>query len=301
MNTSASAPAKTILFGEHAVVYGEPAIAIPLSGIRTYAEIHPNGKEFRIISESAHLNRTYGQLIKGSGLEMLLSKLKERMAVQELPADTLKITGNIPIASGLGSGAALSVAVIRAFAKQYNLSLSTEDINQLAYQIEKIYHGNPSGIDNTTIAYEQPILFSKNTGFRPINADFTKLNLLVIDSGICSKTIDVVTDVRNNLTVNEKYIREIGSLVRSTVKALDSGNETEIGQLMTENHRLLQNINVSCPVLDEIIQIGISNGALGGKLTGAGRGGNALILAKSKEDAEKLSSLYVNKGYKVIL
>lgn len=301
MNTSASAPAKTILFGEHAVVYGEPAIAIPLSGIRTYAEIHPNGKEFRIISESAYLNRTYGQLIKGSGLEMLLSKLKERMAVQELPADTLKITGNIPIASGLGSGAALSVAVIRAFAKQYNLSLSTEDINQLAYQIEKIYHGNPSGIDNTTIAYEQPILFSKNTGFRPINADFTKLNLLVIDSGIRSKTIDVVTDVRNNLTVNEKYIREIGSLVRLAVKALDSGNETEIGQLMTENHRLLQNINVSCPELDEIIQIGISNGALGGKLTGAGRGGNALILAKSKEDAEKLSSLYINKGYKVIL
>ena len=301
MKISDSAPAKTILFGEHAVVYGEPAIAVPLSGIRTHAEMHPNGREFRVISEKAHLNRTYKQLIKGSGLEVLLSRLMTIIGISELPADTLKITSDIPVASGLGSGAALSVAVIRTFAKRYHKTFPTEFVNELAYEIEKIYHGTPSGIDNTTIAYEQPILFSKSTGFTPLRADINKLNMLVIDSGIRSKTIDVVTDVRNNFETNEQYIRNIGTLVRTAVNALGSGDAKEIGTLMNENQSLLRKINVSCPELDEMIDIGMKNGALGGKLTGAGRGGNFLILAKDKDHAEKLASLYEIKGLKVIL
>ena len=301
MKISDSAPAKTILFGEHAVVYGEPAIAVPLSGIRTYAEMHPNGREFRVISERAHLNRTYKQLIKGSGLEVLLSKLMKITGIDDLPADTLKITSDIPVASGLGSGAALSVAVIRTFAKRYNKIFPTEFVNELAYEIEKIYHGTPSGIDNTTIAYEQPILFSKSTGFTPLHADINKLNMLVIDSGIRSKTIDVVTDVRNHFETNEQYIRNIGALVRTAVNALESGDDKEIGTLMNENQDLLRKIDVSCTELDEMIGLGMKNGALGGKLTGAGRGGNFLILAKDKDHADNLASLYESKGLKVIL
>ncbi|MBQ6505412.1 MAG: mevalonate kinase [Flexilinea sp.] len=300
MNFQSSACAKTILFGEHAVVYDEPAVAVPISNTRTFVDIQFTNKPFRIISGSIHLNRTYEELIPGSGLHVLLSNLQDYFGFAELPKATLMIRSEIPIASGLGSGAALSIAIIRSFAEYFDRVLPVETINQMAYEIEKVYHGTPSGIDNTTIAYEQPIIFSKCSGFIPLQADLGKLNLLVVDSGIRSRTIDVVSDVRANFAKNEPFIRKIGALVRSSVEFLETGNAAELGRLMNENQRLLRMIDVSSPELDKLIEMGISYGALGGKLTGAGRGGNFFILAKDREQAGALKTLYEIHGYKVI-
>lgn len=301
MTVNASASAKTILFGEHAVVYGEPAIAIPLSNTRTTASLRENGTGFRVISPKIHLNRLFSGLIEGSGLQQLLLRLMEEFDLSELPKDTLTIRSDIPIASGLGSGAALSVAVIRAFAKRFHRELPTETVNQIAYEIERIYHGTPSGIDNTVIAYEKPISFTKGVGFTPLQADLTPLSILVADSGIRSRTVDVVSDVRAHFDHNESYIHEIGALVRSAETALQNGDPIEIGKLMNENQRLLQAIDVSCPELDSLIGTAISNGALGAKLTGAGRGGNFIVLAQDPDHAAKLKSLYENQGIQVIL
>lgn len=301
MNVECSACAKTILFGEHAVVYDEPAIAVPLSNTRTFAKLQNRNIPFRIISEKTHLNRSYDKLIPGSGLQVLLSKIMEYFGLKELPKAVLRIRSDIPIASGLGSGAALSIAIIRAFADYFDLILPDETVNEIAYEVEKVYHGTPSGIDNTTIAYEQAIIFSRSSGFSPLNADIRKLNLLVIDSGIRSSTIDVVSDVRADFLHNEPFIREIGNLVRSSVSFLETGNAAELGRLMNENQKLLYNIGVSCPELDKMIDLGLSNGALGGKLTGAGRGGNFLILARDKEQAGNLKEMYESNGLKVIL
>lgn len=300
MSVTASASAKTILFGEHAVVYNEPAIAIPLSNTRTYAELVPNSNGFRIISPSIHLNKTFNELIPGSGLQVLLIKIKELFDLVNLPDLTLLIHSDIPIASGLGSGAALSAAIIRVFAMYYSQTLSREKINETAYEVEKIYHGTPSGIDNTTIAYEQPIIFSKSTGFCPLEADLRQFSLLIIDSGIRSRTIEVVTAVRENISHNKPYIREIGKLVQNSVPFLQEGNREEIGRLMNENQKLLQMIDVSSPKLDDLIRMGLSHGAIGGKLTGAGRGGNILILARDEEQSKQLRSLYENSGFRVI-
>ncbi|MBQ6520686.1 MAG: mevalonate kinase [Anaerolineaceae bacterium] len=300
MSVTASASAKTILFGEHAVVYNEPAIAIPLSNTRTYAELIPNSNGFRIISPSIHLNKTFDELISGSGLQVLLIKIKELFDLVNLPDLTLLIHSDIPIASGLGSGAALSAAIIRVFAMYYSQTLSWEKINETAYEVEKIYHGTPSGIDNTTIAYEQPIIFSKSTGFCPLEADLRQFSLLIVDSGIRSRTIEVVTAVRENISHNEPYIREIGKLVQNSVPFLQEGNREEIGRLMNENQKLLQMIDVSSPELDDLIRMGLSHGAIGGKLTGAGRGGNILILARDEEQSKQLRNLYENSGFRVI-
>lgn len=301
MSGKASACAKTILFGEHAVVYNEPAIAIPLTNTRTFAEIKPGSHPFRIVSEKIGLNKTYEELIPGSGLQVLLSLISENFGLDELPDAVLTISSNIPIASGLGSGAAVSVAVIRAFADFYGRELSAYEVNTMAYEVEKVYHGTPSGIDNTTIASEQAILFSRSEGISALDADISRLNLLVIDSGIRSRTIDVVSDVRAHIDRNEPYIREIGGLVRAAVKSLKSGAPAEIGRLMNENQELLRKIDVSCSELDEWIRLGLSHGAIGGKLTGAGRGGNFLILAKDYKQALRLKSLYEVLGRKVIL
>ena len=301
MIVKASACAKTILFGEHAVVYDEPAIAIPLKKIRTHAQIESDCSLFRIISPNISLDSVYADLIPGSGLQVLLEKLMTCFSLDTLPNAALRISSDIPIASGLGSGAALSVAVIRAFSGFLVKNLSNETINEIAYEVEKVYHGTPSGIDNTTIAYEQAIIFSRSSGFVPLNADTGKLDMLVIDSGISSRTIEVVSDVRANFPQNEVFLREIGALVRSAVKVLESGDTAEIGHLMNENQELLRCINVSSPELNELIDLGLSHGALGGKLTGAGRGGNILILAKDPEQAAYLKELYENHGSRVIL
>ena len=301
MAYESSASAKTILFGEHAVVYGEPAIAIPLPDIRTYCELSSNGSEFRVYSENTGQNLTFSELDPESGLKTLLCLLQEEFSFQKLPHDTLHIKSDIPIASGLGSGAALSIAVIRAFCAYYGKTLSDEQINDMAYDIEKIYHGTPSGIDNTTIAYEQAIIFTKGAGIKKLNADLSKMNLLVIDSGIRSRTIDVVSDVKANYEENKPYIKEIGELVNCAVPVLEDMNFEEIGRLMNENQRLLCHINVSSPELDEFIDYGRNNHALGGKLTGAGRGGNFLILARDKDQAEWLKIQYEKMGLNVIV
>ncbi len=301
MSVTASASAKTILFGEHAVVYGEPAIAIPLSNTRTYTELHPNGNEFRVISRKIGLDRPFSGLKEDSGLKQLLYLLTAEFSLDALPKETLTIHSDIPIASGLGSGAAVSVAVIRTFAKRFGKDLPVERINQIAFEIEKIYHGTPSGIDNTVIAYEQAICFTKKEGFRPLQADLSRLPLLVADSGIRSRTVDVVSDVRAHYDRNELPIHEIGILVKNAEEALRTGNIFEIGRLMNENQQLLKDIDVSCPELDELIGLAIKNGAYGAKLTGAGRGGNIIILAKDSDHAKQLKNLYETREIHCIL
>ncbi len=299
MNSSASA--KTILFGEHAVVYGEPAIAIPLPNLRTYAEIRTDNNEFRIISENTGLNKAYNDLDPTSGIKHLIDLLISELQLDELPHATLMIRSDIPIASGLGSGAAMSVAVIREFARYFDKNLSSGEINEIAFEIEKIYHGFPSGIDNTTITYETPIIFSKSGGFSRFSADVTKLPLLIVDSGIRSRTVDAVTDVRNNYENNKKYLRLIGLLVKKAERKLKEGNLEEIGMLMNENQHLLAQIGVSCEEIDQYISIAEVNRALGSKITGAGRGGNFLVLAQNREHACELKKLYENIGLRVFL
>ncbi len=298
---TASAPAKTILFGEHAVVYGEPAIAIPLLNTRTFVSLTPNNTEFRVISNGIRLDRTFSELDENSGIYQLLRLLMREFDLTELPKDTMEISSGIPIASGLGSGAALSAAVIRAFWKRFDREPDTETVNRLAYEIEKVYHGTPSGIDNTVITYEQPIVFRKGEGFTRLQADLSRLHLLVVDSGIRSRTVDVVSDVREHFDRNEAVIRAIGALVREACTALKSGTPAEIGALMNENQKLLRAIDVSCPELDRLIGIAADHDVYGAKLTGAGRGGNFIILARDEVQSEELKAVYGKMGVNVII
>lgn len=301
MTIIGSACAKTILFGEHAVVYDEPAVAIPLINTRTTAELIPNQDSFSVQSDKAEINCSFDEIPKESGLYRLLLELMKEFEVSELPPLTLKIRSDIPIASGLGSGAALSAAVIRAFSGYFGRVFDKETVNRMVYEIEKIYHGTPSGIDNTVIVYEQPLIFTKNSGFSPLKADLSKFPLLVGDSGIRSSTAAVVNDVRSHIRQNERYLHEIGDLVRKAENALTIGDLTETGRLMNENHELLKLIGVSCPELDELTSLALKNGAYGAKLTGAGRGGNFIVLCKDFLHAISIKKMYENRGVHVIL
>lgn len=299
--TSASACAKTILFGEHAVVYGEPAIAVPLSSIKTRASLTPGSGAFRVISETTGLNRPISRINPKSGLYRLLMLIRDEFRFEEFPKAVLKISSDIPIASGLGSGAALSAAVIRAFAEYYDLHPDNETVNRMVYEIEKIYHGTPSGIDNTVIVYEKPIIFTKNTGFSELKADLRALPLLAADTGIRSRTIDAVSAVRANYEFNKSALHQIGAIVKEAAAELENMNIPGLGRLMNENQRLLKAIDVSCPELDELTELALKHGACGAKLTGAGRGGNFIVLCPDQEHAARLRSVYEERRIRVIV
>ncbi|NPV86379.1 MAG: mevalonate kinase [Anaerolineae bacterium] len=283
-SSSASAPGKIILFGEHAVVYGQPAIAIPVDQVRATATTTDNTLGIvRIIAPDINLQCNLDQLDTNNPLFIVIDGVKNLNRTNILPACDIHITSTIPIASGMGSGAAVSVAVIRSLSSFLGLSLSDDAISALAFEAEKRYHGSPSGIDNTVISYNKPVYFVR--GEQPvIFLPKISLQLVIASTGIESPTISVVQDVRARWQEKpDEYnalFEKIGEICKTAYSILreEGCDITTLGLLMTQNHRLLQQIDVSCPELDSMVSAALNAGALGAKLSGAGRGGNLIAL-----------------------
>lgn len=288
----ATAPGKVILFGEHAVVYGRPALAAPVTHLRAQAVVSADGgPDMRLVAVDLGRATTLNNARPDNPLAATV-RLVERHAGRPLPRGvTLTVTSAIPIASGLGSGAAIAVAVIRALGQVARLTLTREDISALAYEIERLHHGTPSGIDNTVIAFEQPVYFvraapvNRIEPFRPTQS----LRLVIADTGVRSATKDVVGDVRRRWAADRNRYEAIfdacGRLADAGRAALEAGDLAKVGRLMTANHEQLVAMTVSSVALDRLVAAALAAGALGAKLSGAGRGGNLIALVT--EDSEE--------------
>ena len=299
---------KTILFGEHFVVYGLPAVASAL-GSYTTAKVERDeaGNGLTLIDDRPE---TPGYK-KGKKPEQddSMQKIFSAMNI-DLDKNPLKIAlgGNLVAASGVGASAASCAAIARALSEYFNLNLSDEKINAIAYEGEKGYHGTPSGIDNTAATYGGLIWFKKDLEGGPNTIERIKMKeaveLVIGNSGITSNTKEVVADIRAKKEAEpEKYDKifsEYGQLVKEAREALEQFNVERIGELMDKNHGLLQQINISCKELDEMVAIAKEAGALGAKLTGTGRGGLIIALTPGKELQEKVASAIEEKGYSII-
>lgn len=281
-----SAPAKIILFGEHAVVYGQPAIAIPVSSLRAEAKAEFHNDKLSIIARDLD-----NKIIDFDGDDPLAEAARLTLEKLNIKTPQAKITvqSNIPIASGLGSGAAISTVIIRAICGFAQKELSNEDINNLVYEVEKIHHGTPSGIDNTVVVYEQAIYFIREKPIQHIINE-QPLTLLIGNTGKASLTKIAVGDVRQLLVSNPEHIKpiieKIGRIAQSARQTMQNGDIQILGQLMSANHILLQQLTVSSPELDRLVAAAKGAGALGAKLSGGGRGGNMIALVT---DDTKLS------------
>ncbi|HEX6384999.1 MAG TPA: mevalonate kinase, partial [Anaerolineae bacterium] len=197
----ATAPGKVILFGEHAVVYGRPAIAVPVTQVRASAVVTPGLSEgVRLVAPNLGIDVFLAEATEDDALAAAVRQVQQAAGLASLPNLSIMVRSDIPIASGLGSGAAITAAVIRALALYLDLPdlLSSERVSALTYEVEKIHHGTPSGIDNTVVAFEQPVYFRRR---QPKNQIETfrvaaPLRLLIGDTGIRSSTRAVVLDVR---------------------------------------------------------------------------------------------------------
>ena len=198
---SSSAPGKTILFGEHAVVYGFPAIAVPIKAIRVNAIVQPNieSKTSIICLKRENIKKEFAlnDLDEDNLFKGVISQFQKHIQ-RPIPPFYLTITSSIPIAAGLGSSAAVSVAVIRCLSQFVGKKMSTKEMNTIAYQSETIQHGTPSGIDNSVISFEQPVFFEKEKPMEFMDLK-RELFLILADSDERSLTKNVIAIVRDSM------------------------------------------------------------------------------------------------------
>ncbi|MCP4422937.1 MAG: mevalonate kinase [Chloroflexi bacterium] len=309
MMSTATAPGKIILFGEHAVVYGRPAIAAPLSQVRATAVVAPNPeKGVRLIAPDLKADFYLDEADSDDALAATMKQIQVAAGLARLPDIAVTVHSQIPIASGLGSGAAIAAAVIRAVAIHLGLErLATDEwVSNLTYQVEKIHHGTPSGIDNTVVSYERPVYFVRQEPVNRIEPFGTKrpLRFLVADSGVSSSTKMVVADVRCLWQINRSQFEALfdgcGRIAQAARAAIEGGQVEEIGRLMSENQQFLQEMTVSSPKLETLVAAAMQAGALGAKLSGAGRGGNMIALVTAEMETAVRQAL-LNAGAWAVL
>ena len=297
----ASAPGKIILFGEHAVVYGRPGLAVPVTQVHADVEVSDGSRSgIWIDAPDINLHAELNTLPSDHPLASVIHNFLFLSRVSLFPNLEIKITSTIPVASGLGSGAAVTVALVRALSSHLNYSLADEEVNTFAYEIEKLHHGTPSGIDNTVVTYARPVYFIKGQPIKifHVGQPFT---IVIGDTGISAPTKESVADVRR-LWMNDKarwesVFDKIGEISFTARRAIEAGKSEILGELMNENHALLQKLMISSPELDGLVEAARDAGALGAKLSGGGRGGNMIALVQP-EGSEAVASALMSAGAK---
>ncbi len=287
-----TACAKIILCGEHAVVYGRPAIALPLSHLRARATVAAGTGAFRI--NAPDIRADFDIVSDPTRPLSVLSRLTFEALGQSPAAAILTIMSDIPPASHLGSSASVAVACARAIAAYCGRELLADEASRLAFEVEKIYHGSPSGIDNTAVAYEQPVWFARgrpDAGAIIISIPQSP-HLVIADTGVAVPTRVPVGDVRKGWEADparfERLFDQVADAVTAARNALLTSDWPALGAQMNTNHALLQQLGVSSPELDALCDTARRAGALGAKLSGGGRGGNMIALAPDAQSADQL-------------
>lgn len=297
-----SACGKVILCGEHAVVYGRPAIALPLPSLRARAYVEPSESPLHIVAPDVGRVIALETAPADEPLARIVRLTLEHLG-QATPRATITIRSDIPIGANLGSGAAVSIAIARALAAFLGRSLSAEEVSALAFEVEKLYHGSPSGVDNTVIAYERPVWFVRGEPPTLLNAEAVRaLPLVIADTGVYTPTRIPVGAVRagweRDRARYEAVFDAIAEHVHRARAALVAQDWETLGAAMNANHALLQVLGVSSPELDTLCEAARAAGALGAKMSGGGRGGNMIALAPSREATSALAEALRRAGAK---
>lgn len=298
--SSATAAGKIILLGEHAVVYGHTALALPIphavrATVRTIEgptsiSIREWGLNNIVVADSS------------DGVSAAINRILEELDVSST-SFAIDVSSRLPRGMGLGSSAAIAVAITRAVASSLGRDLTDERINEIAFACEKLAHGTPSGVDNTVSCYAKPMLFR--------NDDELRLETLEVSAGVplvvgfshqSGPTHTQVAGVRSRYELNstryDALFAQIDDISCAGAIALQAGRFDELGQLMNICHGLLNAIEVSTPDLENMISIARQSGAVGAKLTGAGGGGSMVALCPGTED--EVRSALGRAGYEVL-
>lgn len=286
---------KIILIGEHSAVYDKAAIVLPFNDTQIHVTVQQAPKNFL-------MSRYYiGYLTDAPENLQSIKKLTYKLQTYlHTPNFQININSTIPVARGMGSSAAVAIAITRAFFAWKQQYLEQETLLSFTDYAEKIAHGNPSGMDAAAASSKEPIFFEhKQFATFPMNID---AYLLVADTGVLGQTRAAVKSVAQRFkTFHEQTshaIEALGLLTEQAKEAIITNQPEILGEVMNQAQSHLQSLTVSNKLLDDLIQFSLENGALGAKLTGGGRGGCFLALTKTKEQAEELAQLLQERGIK---
>lgn len=295
----ASAPAKVILFGEHFVVYGRPAILASIE-----RRVHVDARARRDDRITVRSNMGFSGSFSTDKLRTVKRERRLRSMVQPVLAaagDAMRefnasagldiaIRSEFPQGIGLGSSAATAIATIAAVGSLFG-RLSRKRICDLSLEAERIVHSNPSGADSAVCTYGGLMLFSRGGGPRPIKSRLEP-EFVVVSSGTNRVTGRLVTNVKNLREKDPELFSGLSSmsanLTAHALKAMRGSDYTGLGALMTLNHSLLQGLGVSRKMLDRLVSITLNAGALGAKMTGAGGGGCIIALVRANSSKKVL-------------
>lgn len=291
------ASGKIILIGEHSVVYGKPAIALPFNQAQISSKVYKTQAPITI--DCVYYN---GELANAPdtlfGIKQLIQIVLTYLGKPSRNIH-IKIESNLPSQRGLGSSAAVSIAVVRSLFDAFNVSLSQEQLKHFVDIAEQIHHLNPSGLDSTTIASGKAVFYQKDLGKSVIELRMDAV-IIVADTGVKGLTKEAVSEVRklwvDNPTVVNPIMDRLEQLTNEAKIYLENNEVIRLGLAMTEAHQLLRSINVSDEKLEKLVEVALLNGALGAKLTGGGKGGCMIVLAKNTEQAILISDALKQVG-----
>jgi mevalonate kinase len=295
MNGVAEACGKVILLGEHAVVYGVPALAVGIErGARARsipAGSGPSRLFVRGWNITVHEDRLDHDLARA--FRALLDSA--RAHAPSLGPQDVEVDAALPPGGGLGCSAAIGVAIARALCP-----LAGPDVVQaLAMAWEQVFHGNPSGVDAAVAARGGCVLFTRGEALEPVRAR-GPLQLCVGNTGIASSTKAMVERVARlrarDRDVVDRSFEAVRVLVHSARSALETGDRSALGRLMDRNQALLGGLSISTPEIESMCGLARRAGALGAKLTGAGGGGCVVALVPSQAVADEVLEAWKSEG-----
>lgn len=287
---------KTIIMGEHAVVYGYPAFAIPLLSTPVIVKIKQS-QENSLISKyyAGKIDQIPDSL---SGVKYLINLLDEELNHDRVNY-TISIDSGLPIERGMGSSAAIAAAITRAFFDCFNQKLGHTTLLDYVNKSETITHGKASGLDALTVSSEYPIKFGKNEA--PKHFTFNSDGFIVIaDSGVKGRTKETVADVRKMYETDQEkvgaYLKQLGDYATEASNYLINGNLKQLGLVFSLANEILTKLKLSIPKTDQLIEAANHAGSLGSKITGGGRGGCIICLARNLKNAQMIQKALIKNG-----
>jgi mevalonate kinase len=284
---------KIILIGEHAVVYDAYAIAVPFFSTHVIVTLSQGEDTMKSLLFNGKLSEAPEHL---HGLITLYHHLKEHY--QDSQSYHIDIKSTILQQRGMGSSAALAHALVSAYGDFHQLVMTDQERFNFNMIAETLNHGKPSGIDSLTTMSDTPIFFKKGPWHKRIEASMDGY-LIVVDSGIVSKTKDAVASVAAHAQTKEtkQIIAQINELTCLSKTALESNQLVALGNYLNQAHQLLDDLKVSHPTLNHMVLLARDAGALGAKMTGGGHGGCMIALVNTKRHATNVLRVLKSNGY----